>query len=104
MDLLVVVGAGYIALELGQMFHRFGTKVTILERSQVILPRYEPEVSDALTFILRKEGVKIVTEAQIVRMAQNSKDEIEVTANVSGKTQTFTAQKLLIATGRQPNR
>lgn len=100
---LIILGAGYIALELGQMFHRFGTKVTILERSQVILPRYEPEVSDALTFILRKEGVKIVTEAQVTRVSQKSKNEIEVTANVSGKTQTFTAQKLVIATGREPN-
>jgi mercuric reductase len=102
-DSLVIVGAGYIALELGQMFHRFGTRVTILERSQVILPRYEPEVSDALTFILRKEGVNIVTEAQVTRVAQTSVDEIEVTANVSGKPQTFSAQKLLIAAGREPN-
>ncbi len=102
-DSLIIVGAGYIALELGQMFHRFGTRVTILERSQVILPRYEPEVSDALTFILRKEGVKIVTEAQVTRVAQKSKDEIEVTANVSGAPQTFRAQKLLIAAGREPN-
>ncbi len=102
-DSLLIVGAGYIALELGQMFHRFGTKVTILERSQVILPRYEPEVSDALTFILRKEGLNIVTEAQVTRVAQKSKDEIEVTANVGGKEQTFSAQKLLIAAGREPN-
>ncbi len=100
---LVIIGAGYIALELGQMFHHFGTRVTILERSQVILPRYEPEVSDALTFILRKEGVKIVTEAQVVCVTQKPKDEIEVTANIGGKEQTFTAQKLLIATGREPN-
>jgi mercuric reductase len=100
---LVIIGGGYIALELGQMFHRFGTRVTILERSQVILPRYEPEVSDALTFVLRNEGIKIVTEAQVVRVAQTSKDKIEVTANVGGKEQTFTAQKLLIATGREPN-
>jgi mercuric reductase len=100
---MIIVGAGYIALELGQMFHRFGTRVTILERSQVILPRYEPEVSDALTFVLRDEGIKIVTEAQVVRVAHTSKDKIEVTANVGGKEQTFTAQKLLIATGREPN-
>lgn len=100
---LIIVGAGYIALELGQMFHRFGTKVTILERSQVILPRYEPEVSDALTFILRKEGVNIVTAAQARRVAQKANGEIEVTASVGGKPQTFTAQKLLIAAGREPN-
>ncbi len=102
-DSLLIVGAGYIALELGQMFHRFGTRVTILERSPVILPRYEPEVSEVLTFILRREGLKIVTEAQVTRVAQKSKDEIAVTANVGGKEQTFTAQKLLIAAGREPN-
>lgn len=100
---MIIVGGGYIALELGQMFHRFGTRVTILERSQVILPRYEPEVSDALTFILRKEGVKIVTDAQAIHVSQKSDGQIEVMANVSGKTQTFSAQKLLIATGREPN-
>lgn len=102
-DSLIIIGAGYIALELGQMFQRFGTKVTILERSQVILPRYEPEVSDALTFILRKEGLKIVTDAQVRRVAQKPNGEIKVTANVGGMSQTFTAQKLLIATGREPN-
>jgi mercuric reductase len=102
-DSLIIVGAGYIALELGQMFHRFGVKVTILERSQVILPRYEPEVSDALTFILRKEGVNIVTEAQAMRVAQTANGDIEVTARVGGKPQTFSAQKLLIAAGREPN-
>ncbi len=100
---MIIVGAGYIALELGQMFQRFGTKVTILERSPVILPCYEPEVSDTLTFILRKEGVNIATEAQVTRVSPKSENEIEVTANVSGKTQTFSAQKLLIATGRKPN-
>jgi mercuric reductase len=100
---LIIIGAGYIALELGQMFHRFGTRVTILERSQTILPHYEPEVSDSLTFILRGEGIKIVTEAEVIRVAQKSKDEIEVVARVGNKEQTFTGQKLLVATGREPN-
>ncbi len=100
---MIIIGAGYIALELGQMFQRFGTRVTIVERSQVILPTYEPEVSDALTFALRQEGLKIVTEAQVIRVAQKSDNEIEVTARIGGKEQAFTAQKLLVATGREPN-
>jgi len=102
-DSLIIVGGGYIALELGQMFHRFGSRVTILERSRVILPRYEPEVSQVLNYILRQEGVNLVTEAQVVRAAQKPNGEVEVTAMVSGKEQTFGAQKLLIATGREPN-
>jgi mercuric reductase len=100
---LVIIGGGYIALELGQMFHRFGTRVTILERNQVVLPNYEPEVSDILTFALREEGLQIVTGAQVVRVSNKSSKEIEVVANLGGKEQPFKAQKLLVATGREPN-
>jgi len=100
---LVIIGGGYIALELGQMFHRFGTRVTILERSQVILPNYEPEVSDILTFALREEGLQIVTGGQVVRVSKKSGNEIEVVAKVGDKEQSFKAQKLLVATGREPN-
>lgn len=99
---MVIVGSRYIALELGQVFHRFGTNVTISERSQVILPRYEPVVSDLLMYVLRNEGVNIITDAHMARVAQKSKN-IEVIANVGGRQQGFIAQKLLIVTGRQPN-
>lgn len=100
---LVIVGGGYIALELGQMFHRFGTQVTILERSQVILPNYEPEVSEALTFALREEGLNLVTGVALEHVSQKPNHGIEVVARISGKEQTFRGQKLLVATGRQPN-
>lgn len=100
---LVIIGGGYIALELGQMFHRFGTQVTILEQSRRILSQYEPEVSDALTFALRAEGIHIVTEVLVVRVSKKSDDEIEVVARVRGVEQSFKGQKLLVATGREPN-
>ena len=100
---LVIIGGGYIALELGQMFHRFGTQVMIIEQSRRILPAYEPEVSRTLTKVLREEGVNIVTEAKIERVAQKSVQEIEATARVGDKEQSFKAQKLLLAAGREPN-
>ena len=100
---LIIVGGGYIALELGQMFHRFGTQVTILERSQVILPNYEPEVSDALTFALREEGLHLVTGALVERVSQKSDHQVEVIARIGGMEQSFKSQKLLVATGREPN-
>ncbi len=100
---LVIIGGGYIALELGQMFHRFGTRVTILERSQVILPNYEPEVSDTLTFALQEEGLQIITNAQVAGVSQKSEQGIELIVRVDGKEQSFRAHKLLVATGREPN-
>ena len=99
---LVIIGGGYIALELGQMFHRFGTRVTILERSQVILPNYEPEVSDTLTIALQEEGLQIITNAQVVRVSQKSEQGIELIVRVDDKEQSFRAHKLLVATGREP--
>ncbi len=100
---LVIIGGGYIALELGQMFHRFGTRVTILERGQVILSSYEPEVSNAITFALRDEGIDLVTEASVERVSQESAHAIEVIARLGEKERIFKAHKLLVATGRQPN-
>src|SRR6266849_6400459 len=62
---LLILGGGYIALELGQMFARFGTQVTLVTRGSTILSGYEPEIAAALTMILLEEGLRIVTGAQV---------------------------------------
>ena len=100
---LVIIGGGYIALELGQMFHRFGVQVTILEQSRKILPHYEPEVSRTLSNVLRAEGVNLVTSASVLRVLQRSQHEVEVIALINNQEHSFSAQKLLIATGRVSN-
>ncbi|MFW6180877.1 MAG: mercury(II) reductase [Spirochaetota bacterium] len=100
---LVIIGGGYIALELGQMFHRFGTRVTVLERGPSLLPRFEPEVSDVLASALRGEGMGIVTDAQVTRVARNEQGAIEVAARVGDVEQMFRGQKVLVAAGREPN-
>lgn len=99
---LVIIGGGYIALELGQMFHRFGSQVTILERSRRILKEYEPEVSRTLTDALLEEGITLVTGVQAQRVFQES-DEIVVVGQKGGVEQRFRAERLLVATGRIPN-
>jgi len=99
---LVIIGGGYIALELGQMFARFGSEVTILERSERILKGYEPEISLALTDILREEGLRVVTHAK-VRQVESDAQKVRVTAEVRGQQRYFQAEKLLVATSRQPN-
>jgi mercuric reductase len=99
---LIILGGGYIALELGQMFARLGTSVTILARAGRILSDEEPEIGKALADILRAEGIQIVTRAE-VRQVAGAAHGVHITAQVRGERQAFRAAKLLVATGRRPN-
>jgi mercuric reductase len=100
---LVIIGGGYIALELGQMFARFGTAVTILSRSHQLLAHgYEPEVGKTIQVVFEKEGIKIVNDASI-RSVRHDGNEVVVAAQIENETREFKAEKLLIATGRRPN-
>ncbi|MGH2349273.1 MAG: mercury(II) reductase [bacterium] len=99
---LIIIGGGYIALELGQMFHRLGTAVTILERSVRVLPNYEPELSLELMQIFRDEGIHLVTEVRVERVA-NDADNVTVWGTVVEHPVAFQAEHLLVATGRTPN-
>ncbi|RZK81980.1 MAG: mercuric reductase [Pedobacter sp.] len=98
---LIVIGGNYIGLEFGQMFHRFGSKVTIIEKSPKIMPREDDDVSDELTEILTDEGLKIITDATIKECAKH-KGKVKVSLKTKGKHRTITGSHLLIATGRVP--
>lgn len=100
---LMIVGGGYIALELGQMFQRFGAQVTIFERSGQLLPRgYEPEIGQTIRQILEAEGIEVVTDAT-VHSVRKSKAAVVADVNIGGRRREFRAAKLLIAAGRRPN-
>jgi len=99
---LLILGGGYIALELGQMFARFGTQVTLITRGSTILSGYEPEIAEALTEILQEEGLRIVTGAQ-VRGVERSGEGVALSLQLHGSQHTFTAERLLVSTGRRPN-
>src|SRR5260221_1312880 len=99
---LLILGGGYIALELGQMFARFGTEVTLVTRGKRILSGYEPEIAEALTEILQEEGLRIVTGAQ-VREVRSEGEGVALSVKLHGSQQTFTADSLLVSTGRRPN-
>jgi mercuric reductase len=99
---LLILGGGYIALELGQMFTRFGSQVTLITRGQSLLSGYEPEITLTLTRILRAEGLQIVTEAQ-ARAVRLEGDGVALVIQRHGSSQTFSAEKLLVATSRRPN-
>ncbi len=99
---LLILGGGYIALELGQLFARFGTEVTLVTRGKSILSGYEPEIAGALTEILQEEGLRIVTGAQ-VRGVRAEGEGIALSVQRHGSQQTLSAEKLLVSTGRRPN-
>ncbi len=101
---LIIVGGGYVALELGQMFSRFGSRVTILERSdQVLKHGYEPQVGRAVQRILRDEGVEIRTDAKIRRVRRAGEGPRPGVAVELESGEEVSAQRLLLATGRRPN-
>ncbi|HEU0004216.1 MAG TPA: mercury(II) reductase [Ktedonobacteraceae bacterium] len=99
---LLILGGGYVALELGQMFARFGTEVTIVTRGKSILSGYEPEIVETLSKILQEEGLRIVTAAQVSGV-ERSQEGIALSIKQHGSQHTLNAEKLLIATGRRPN-
>src|SRR5258708_31754839 len=99
---LLILGGGYIALELGQMFARFGTQVTLVPRGKSILSGYEPEIAEALTEILQEEGIRIVTRAQVCGV-ERSGEGVALSLQRHVSQHTCTAERLLVSTARRPH-
>ena len=99
---LVVVGGGYIGLEFGQMFRRFGSEVTIIHRGGLLLTSEDPDVAEELRKVLAAEGVRFRLNSEPVRVERkNGRIAVEV-RGPEGSEQTI-GSHLLIATGRRPN-
>ncbi len=98
---LIIIGGGVIAMELGQMYHRLGCRVTILEHGAQILPAVEPELADALHRVLTDEGVKVVTGVSICSMGKAG-DLSRVSAEVDGRRHEYTGERILLAVGTAP--
>ncbi len=97
---LVVIGGGYIGLELGSVWLRLGAKVTVVEMLEQMLPTTDQEVTAALLKSLQKQGMTIHAGTKVTGMEQ---DEQKVTLKLAGKVeQTLTCDKVLVAAGRKP--
>lgn len=99
---MIVVGGGPTGLEVAQIFHRFGTKVTVLQRRNRVLPITEPEISEAITKNLEAEGIKIHLNSQPIKIRKDSL-EIVVTVNTNGKEHELRAKKIFLALGVRGN-
>src|SRR5207249_10671446 len=75
---LLVVGGGYIGLEFGQMFRRFGSSVTVIQRGANLLAREDPDVADEVVNIMREDGLEILLETKPVSVKQPSKGNIQL--------------------------
>lgn len=99
---LIIVGGSYIGLEFGQMYRRFGSQVTIIEMSDRLITREDPDVSEEMQKILELEGIKFRLKAKCLKGTQEG-EVITVDADCETGDRTVKGSHLLIATGRKPN-
>jgi pyruvate/2-oxoglutarate dehydrogenase complex dihydrolipoamide dehydrogenase (E3) component len=102
---LIVLGGGYVGSEFGQMFRRFGSEVTILQRADCLLTREDEDVCDAVAEIFREDGIELWFGADVIGVERQTGDggTYVVTARVGGEEREVYGSHLLVATGRIPN-
>ena len=99
---LVIIGAGPVGLEFAQMFSRFGTKVTILQRGDSIFPHSEKTLTDRLADILSKEGITIKTNVEVKNARKENGKKI-ISYTINGAQEETAADEILLAAGKTPN-
>jgi pyruvate/2-oxoglutarate dehydrogenase complex dihydrolipoamide dehydrogenase (E3) component len=99
---LVIVGGSYIGLEFGQMYRRFGSAVTIVEKASRLVQREDEDISDAVKGILEKEGISIRLDAECISFEPRGED-ISVGVNCQSGDPAVVGSHVLLAVGRRPN-
>jgi pyruvate/2-oxoglutarate dehydrogenase complex dihydrolipoamide dehydrogenase (E3) component len=100
---LLVLGGGYIGLEFGQMFRRFGSRVTVVQRGERLLGREDADVADAVADILREDGIEVLLKTDALRVAPGAGGTIELSVRSPSGERTLSGSHLLVAVGRIPN-
>jgi pyruvate/2-oxoglutarate dehydrogenase complex dihydrolipoamide dehydrogenase (E3) component len=100
---LLVLGAGYVGLELAQAFRRFGSEVTVIDRNSRVTHREDEDFSRALEEVLRSEGINVQTDTKITKVTGLSGESVTVHGTRHGNDITYEGTHLLVAGGRTPN-
>ena len=100
---LLILGGGYVGLEFAQMFRRFGSEVTVVQRDKQLLTREDTDVAEAVAEVLREDGVGVLLETQAERVEQTEDAEILLTIGTPEGENRLAGSHLLVATGRPPN-
>lgn len=102
-DHLLVLGGGYVGLEFAQMFRRFGSEVTIVQRGGQLLAREDADVAEAVADILREDGIEVLLETEAQQVAQDGDGKIQITVKNESGERVLEGSHLLVAIGRPPN-
>ncbi len=102
-DHLLILGGGYIAVEFGQMFRRFGSQVTIVQKGPQLLGREDDDIAKAMADILREDGIQIIFNADAQQVSKNQDNQISMKIKTDQGEQTLAGSHLLIGVGRTPN-
>jgi pyruvate/2-oxoglutarate dehydrogenase complex dihydrolipoamide dehydrogenase (E3) component len=100
---LLVVGGGYVGLEFGQMFRRFGSQVTVIQRGAYLLAREDPDVAEEVANIMREDGLEVLLETKPVHVEQSANGAISLVVQTKTGERILTGSHLLMAAGRVPN-
>ncbi len=101
-DHLLILGGGYIGLEFGQLFRRFGSRVTIIQSAGQLLTREDPDIAGEVAKILQQDGVEVLLKARAIHVRQVDRS-IQLEVQQHGHSTTLAGSHLLVATGRTPN-
>jgi len=99
---LIVLGGGYVALEFAQMFRRFGSEVTVVQRGPRLLSREDADVAEALADLLRQDAIEVIVDASATRVDSDGAD-VRLAVRTPHGARTLMGSHLLAATGRTPN-
>jgi pyruvate/2-oxoglutarate dehydrogenase complex dihydrolipoamide dehydrogenase (E3) component len=100
---LIVLGGGYVGLEMAQAFRRFGSQVTVIEAGSQIMSREDPDVADTMQRILSEEGVRLLLSANTLGVSGRSGDEVTLTVRTPAAEEKIQGSDILVAAGRVPN-
>jgi pyruvate/2-oxoglutarate dehydrogenase complex dihydrolipoamide dehydrogenase (E3) component len=100
---LIVLGGGYVGLEMAQAFRRFGSRVTVIEQAPQLVSREDPDVAEAVRAILAEDGIDVVLEAAIDAIDGRSGDQVGVRLRTRAGEREIDGSDLLVAVGRTPN-
>jgi pyruvate/2-oxoglutarate dehydrogenase complex dihydrolipoamide dehydrogenase (E3) component len=102
-DHLLVLGGGYVGLEFGQMFRRFGSRVTVVQRGERLLAREDADVADEVAKILREDGIEVLLKAEALEAKAAAVGAIQLKVRSPAGERTLAGSHLLAAAGRVPN-